>query len=115
MNKQDIDNIEAAASRGACYLDERDPGWALRIDVDNLDMWSLRSCILGQLSGKGSYSLGAQRLGIDAGPYPCARGVPLSIWYGFNLPVQLDHGFSTWEALDQAWTHEILTRVKGNG
>lgn len=37
------------ASRGAALLDEKNPGWYRRVDTDRLHMWSVDSCVLGQL------------------------------------------------------------------
>lgn len=36
--------------RGATLLDEREPGWEQRIDLDRLDMSSTCDCVLGQLA-----------------------------------------------------------------
>jgi hypothetical protein len=35
--------------RGAALLDEREPGWAEKIDLDTLDLSSSCGCVLGQL------------------------------------------------------------------
>ena len=38
-------------TRGAVWLDEKEPGWWERIDLERLDMDSLTDCIIGQLYG----------------------------------------------------------------
>lgn len=47
-----------AVARGAAILDQRIPGWVDKVSLDNLQISSCRSCVLGQLGGneEGSYS-----------------------------------------------------------
>jgi hypothetical protein len=105
------------AHRGAVLLDQRDPGWARRIDLAALDMHHFRLCVAGQL----------------ARPHP---GRPPSaawddvwddVWYvrdflGLRLAAaQVDHGFTVsvaragddlaWQLLGLAWTSEVTARV----
>ena len=43
--------IAERVARGAAYLDEREPGWWQRIDLDALDLAVPCKCVLGQLDG----------------------------------------------------------------
>jgi hypothetical protein len=53
--------IAERVARGAALLDEREPGWWQRIDLDRLYIGSTCDCVLGQLHG-GSYVDGVQDL-----------------------------------------------------
>lgn len=48
--------------RGAALLDEREPGWADKIVLDNLEMDDAQMCVLGQTNG--DYWSHAARLGL---------------------------------------------------
>lgn len=43
--------IAERVAAGATFLDEREPGWWRRIDVDRLSISDSCNCILGQLAG----------------------------------------------------------------
>jgi hypothetical protein len=38
-------------ARGAAFLDEKQPGWRERIDLEALNLASLENCVLGQVFG----------------------------------------------------------------
>lgn len=42
--------VAGRVAAGAAFLDEREPGWWQRIDLDRLEMASECRCVLGQLS-----------------------------------------------------------------
>lgn len=44
--------VKAGVARGAALLDARVPGWWTKINVDKLDMWDSRNCVLGQVFGE---------------------------------------------------------------
>lgn len=44
-------SIPERVAAGAAWLDEHQPGWVERIDLDALEMRDCMSCILGQLFG----------------------------------------------------------------
>lgn len=50
-----VEAHETFATDGAKWLDERLPGWAESIDVENLAMLNSQRCILGQLFGANGY------------------------------------------------------------
>lgn len=111
MNKKDIDRIEAAARRGAIWLDSKQPGWYREIDLEDFDMHSDYMCVLGQLEG--SYVEGLRKYGLDV-LAPIRYKTP-TCWYGFTLPYEmclLSQVFrlDAWGRLDQAWEFEIRAR-----
>jgi hypothetical protein len=42
--------IAGRVAKGAAFLDEREPGWWQRIDLDTLDLMAPCLCVLGQLA-----------------------------------------------------------------
>jgi len=97
--------LTSAAHEGALLLDEKRPGWENEIDVDQLDMGSYKSCVLGQLH-HGDYSKGLGQLGIDSFGDDARLGFD-------NFLLRAPSG-STREALYQAltedWKKEIADR-----
>jgi len=90
---------------GIALLDEKRPGWQHGIRIDDLDLSSGCSCILGQLFD-GSFAEGVQDLfGFS--------------WFG-SLPVTdqeyhlvADHGFVTshdYQQLEMTWKDLLLER-----
>lgn len=70
-----MSTIAERVARGAALLDEREPGWHQRIDLETLDMELPCNCVLGQLhhdqddplAGDG-YWPALEELGIPAWP-----------------------------------------------
>lgn len=62
MSDQDVYRTELRplVKAGAQLLDEREPGWAQRIDVQGLEMSACKACVLGQLYG--DFGAGMDRL-----------------------------------------------------
>lgn len=87
--------ISERVQAGASLLDEKDPGWAIRLPrVSRLAIGSVRNCVLGQLYGH--FYDGWSRLGI--------RGKDSE-----------RYGFAEWERgkvgeVNAAWRAEILSR-----
>mgnify|MGYP001618311814 CR=1 FL=1 len=102
--------------RGAQLLDEREPGWAGRIDLGKLELASHCRCIVGQLaggSGQGDepYETGLRALGIDYRDEADRD-------HGFNIPAGAmgdDDAVEAWAELDRLWAAEILARRTGAG
>lgn len=105
--------ITERVARGAALLDEREPGWHQRINLERLWMRMTCDCILGQLYDPGQddvkseyqddgYWVGLRALNIPAHPvrYPEA--------YGFAAE---DTG--EYNALDKAWRELIGSRRAG--
>lgn len=47
-------------NNGIAYLNEREPGWIVRINLDTLDLSDAHNCILGQLYGVFAHGTGDQ-------------------------------------------------------
>jgi len=104
-----LDEIDVMAgkrvSAGARWLDEVEPGWAERIDLDDFCLSDGRRCILGQLYGRYSDGLDTHDL-----EYEEAK------MYGFNLDT-LDGKYDQWGEglfwirLEEHWIAEIESRI----
>ena len=104
-----LENARSRVARGAGYLDEVDPGWSQRIDLEALALADGRSCVLGQLHQGFRAGLGRARL-FNVGSAPRASLSPVA--YGFYCvqgagpeAEQRDYAF-----LDRAWREEIRRR-----
>lgn len=51
MTTTTVPTVAERVQAGAAYLDEHEPGWVDRIDLETLDINSQCQCILGQLHG----------------------------------------------------------------
>ncbi len=118
--------FEAEVARGVALLDEHEPGWRQRIDVQRLDMseptYSRRvshacGCVLAQLDPNrhglwddGWYEHEAMRL-MRAASAP--DGTDLHDWavvHGFTLrviPHADDDAATQWSALTEAWRRAL--------
>jgi hypothetical protein len=47
-----MSTIAERVAAGAAWLDEREPGWIDRIDLDTLDLRDCTRCVGGQLAGE---------------------------------------------------------------
>ncbi len=90
--------IATNAGRGAAYLDETTPGWADRIDLDNLRLSDKCACVLGQLDGDYDTALRARGL---RGSQPARLGFTTS-------------GRQTFVRLTAAWRYLVTIR-QGRG
>jgi hypothetical protein len=96
-------DITARVARGAALLDEREPGWWQRIDLDRLDLRSPCRCVLGQLHG--NYYPAADRMfGGDDRKVESA-----AIAHGFDS-VGVIPPYTEYDALDAAWRDLITAR-----
>lgn len=110
-------DLEVCAKQGAVWLDQVSPGWAEVIDLDDLNMESPVSCVLGQMYG-GRYGHGilalAEELGVDvyaddgnADPRKCDE---VAVGGGFNAPYDAVDPEATFDRLNEAWMHLIGER-----
>ena len=83
----------ARAAAGARFLDGKLPGWAGRIDLEQLDMSNCHRCILGQLAGR--YDDALDDFGISGAD---------DIQLGFMTMA------GAWRELSEAWAGEITRR-----
>jgi hypothetical protein len=96
------DRVAGRVAAGAARLDKHEPGWADRIDLDQLDLSSDCRCVLGQLHG--DYGDGLAALCIEF-------GTGASRELGFNYAVG-DPDDLTAE-LTAAWRELISRRRAG--
>lgn len=93
-------NAAERVARGAKLLDRKRPGWAERIDLDQLRLEECDSCILGQLYG--TYRNGKLECGLAIGGD-----------HGFGeIFMQMNPG-PEYAALRVAWLAEIQQRTAG--
>lgn len=98
------------AVRGARYLDEIDPGWHDRLEIDQLELSSGSACVLGQLHGDFQLGLGRSHL-VNLSSAPRASLSPVA--YGF-LCVQsgsVADRERDYERLNEAWMEEVRKRI----
>ncbi len=98
------------ARAGATLLDDKDPGWAERVERRRLDIASLHDCVVGQLSGAAeggdrAYDAYVERLGLSL------HG---QVDHGFPLLAE-DHDPLAYELLRLAWDAEVARRVTSAG
>lgn len=90
------------AENGAALLDEKVPGWAERIYLDELEISSLDDCVLGQLFGEYHNGMIALFPGYEAKPLVDQEW--LGRQHGF------DGEFGLMPALGDAWKELIRGR-----
>lgn len=111
--------IAKRVAAGAAFLDEREPGWWERIDLDRLDMSSECRCVLGQLATDLETSIwtaivlqfGLRRHGWDG----FNQGRPSDREMGFNAGVARGRKAQDREyaALEAEWKRVITERRAG--
>jgi len=86
--------IAERVAAGAALLDEREPGWAERLDLDRLDIMSSCDCVVGQRHG--GYGAGLTALGLVE--ESSARDVELGFHWGARFE-DIDPLNAAWRAL----------------
>ncbi len=76
-------NVQERVARGVALLDEKMPGWVDRIDVDTLEISSIRHCVVGQLN-QGEFARGIRLLGLGAYANGAEYGFAWSGFYGLS-------------------------------
>ena len=104
-----LDAARARAARGAALLDDRDAGWADRVDPGTLHLSDGSACVLGQLWGEYRHGLGRARV-LDFSSAPGRFVSPVDL--GFQAVGDLGDAA---EALDytlltRAWRAEVDRR-----
>jgi hypothetical protein len=92
--------VAERVAAGVAWLDENVPGWAERIDLEQLNLASCQRCVLGQLFGD-----------FNDAPQP-ASGLVTSAHLGFDR----HHGepnFTAYSALTAEWRRVIEQRQAG--
>lgn len=110
LTLEQLANMDAAARLGGLLLDEKQPGWAWRVDLDNLRMHSVTQCVVGQ-------SVLTPRFHLLSGSTYTAQlkvlGISLSDQgrYGFALGIRRAGSREAWHALADAWVPQIQART----
>ena len=94
------EDLTTRVVRGAEYLDTRYPGWYAEIDLETLDLDSMSSCIIGQLSQVHHET-------------PYTPGYDPNLGFDLNRDEYLSGSVSrqeAWDALNQLWTDEVEAR-----
>ena len=97
------------AARGAAYLDEVDPGWYERVDVQTMELGHASCCVLGQLHGDFRLGLSRSRL-LSMGSAPRASLSPVHL--GFLCVADPDPAWQErdYRHLNRAWQEEVRQR-----
>lgn len=94
-------------ARGAALLDEKRPGWFMRVDTETLQIEDCEACVLGQL--------GVDEFGYHIGRFSmmCERFFPATSdgprTHGFGIDDAID-GEGSFDALTEAWLEAIAAR-----
>ncbi len=101
--------LASRAAAGAAALDERQPGWAARIDPDRIDLPSDRGNPLTLL--RGDFYEGLLGL-VHADPDPQVRSHPYAwaVTHGFDIDASVVDATAAYAELDACWRIEIATR-----
>lgn len=92
-------DLEAAAARGAKFLDKQIVDWYTQINMSQLDLGSCDKCIIGQLFGEYGH--------IDN----LSRPFTFRYTHGFSAPIpETGDRDERWNTLRRAWIKEIRTR-----
>ena len=106
--------VARRVAAGAAYLDEREPGWWERIDLDRLNMSAECGCVLGQLATDLETPLWSAIV--------WEFGLRRQGWEVFGLPTDFDLGFNAgstqskkaqyreYAALEAEWKRVITGR-----
>ncbi len=104
--------IRHRVKMGTALLDEHYDAWEIPLDVKQLDMASVSSCLLGQLDSDTQYGSGDGR-------YHHMRSLLFANWTGNTYESSEAHGFDAEEgehieeeyrALDREWANVIMER-----
>lgn len=106
-----LDAARARAAQGATLLDDRQPGWAGRIDPATLALGDGAACVLGQLWGEYRHGLGRARV-IDLSSAPTRFVSPVDL--GFQAVGDLGDAAESldYALLTRAWRDEIAGRAR---
>lgn len=109
------DTIPTRVARGVALLDEKLPGWHLRIDVARLNLCSACNCILGQEFATHEDVDGPAWTGFDVGVREVLNGdVHQASEYGFDADgFSLEGEGRDFVALTAEWRRVILARRGG--
>jgi hypothetical protein len=111
-----MSGVAARVAAGVAYLDEREPGWWQRIDLNRLVMSAECRCVLGQLATDlevYGWKEIVREFGLRQAPCSPAHGSQLTDWgLGFNarLDQHADEQNREYAELEAAWKRVITER-----
>ena len=105
-----LDAARGRAAQGAALLDDRDPGWASRVDPGALALGDGAACVLGQLWGEYRHGLGRARV-IDLSSAPTRFVSPVDL--GFQAAGDLGEAAESldYALLTRAWREIVAARA----
>lgn len=111
-----MEDLKLAVKNGAYWLDENHPGWASKIELENLEMDDCENCIVGQAIGEYSSTC---RLAAGVDSY--AGRMVWSVANGFDVPeaimkgedISLDRMYEQYRTLETLWTDQVQDRLNG--
>lgn len=103
------EDAKIAVKRGIFWLDENHPGWAERIDLDQLEMAECETCVIGQAVGDYTETIRNQA-------FNTRESVLWAVEHGFEWPgvaVYNEAANPTYDYsdLDTLWTEEVKKRL----
>lgn len=114
--------VRQSVKRGAALMDENDPRWFEKINLESLDMKNPCLCVLGQVYGR--YGSGLKEI-LSDGEYAdwislASEGSDTNLiskpeFYGFCFDrdfESLDYILDRYRKLDNLWTQEIKDRYE---
>ncbi len=112
------EDLMLAVKCGSHWLDTNHPGWAQKINLDNLQMDSCDYCIIGQAVGDYVYEI----QNAAGQPIYCRDAMIWGSEHGFEAPMQTYDDFSsddcglkalrqTYDDLDILWTEQVKDRL----
>lgn len=107
MDQLEIDKLKDRVERGADLLDETEPKWFKRVNMNNLRMGSCTQCVLGQVAGHYFHGI-RYLLHIETNE---------AIEHGFELDDHYNDIASSemyYTHLDELWLKEIKSRLTQN-
>jgi hypothetical protein len=97
---ESAEDLALAVKHGSVWLDEQDPTWAHKIEVEELVMASSHECVLGQLGA----AIEAALFGLDEPDYTFSFENFISFADGCKLPADWSHlGMTPQEAADRGF------------
>lgn len=112
--------VAERVAAGAAFLDEREPGWWQKVDLERISMDSACNCVLGQLSTDrlsrpeqfGDWGQICSAFGLTEGYLGQSSGRLSDTELGFNASSKpgSEDQLSEYVALGAEWTRVILAR-----
>ncbi len=101
--------LASRAAAGAAALDERQPGWAARIDPDQIDLASNPGNPLTLLCGDFYEGL-LDLVHIDPDPQVRSHPYTWAVTHGFDIDASVVDATAAYAELDACWRTEIARR-----